>query len=391
MQLKKKQYQNNNGKLFYKKGGIYLISIVVLFVVIGLLTTVQPTYRFSSKTIANFTSDIDSSIFMNLIGMENRAFKQTLLEESKLPSLSTILFQVATSLKPNDPRSLLRNEIPGFSSFDQDTLIAGVGTDYTNFPIESSAPLEEILQDRVAVIDEDTTKGEEIEKDTSSSAPTTGNRDVVYIYNTHNRESFLPYLPDVANSDSAFHQEVNITNVSDRLAKALEAKGVGAQVDNTDIGLILNKKGMEYWQSYDASREVVEAAVASNKEIEYVFDLHRDSQRREVTTKEINGESYARIIFVVGSDSKNFNKNTELATKLDQLIEKKYPGLSRGVLSKGGPGSNGVYNQDLTDNAMLIEFGGVDNTLEELYRSADAVAEVFSDYYWDAEAVNAAQ
>ncbi|RDW21749.1 stage II sporulation protein P [Oceanobacillus chungangensis] len=391
MLLKNKRYQHKQGKLLYRRSGIYLISVIVLFLAIGLLTTAQPAYRFSSKTITNWTSDIDPTIFMNLIGMENRAFKQTLLEESVLPSFSKTLFQVATSLTPNDPRSLLRNEIPGFSSFDQNILIAGEGTDFTNYPIESSAPLEEILEERLAVIDEDTSKGEDIDEDTSSTAPTTGKRDVVFIYNTHNRESFLPYLPGTNGSDNAFHKEVNITNVSDRLAKALEAKGIGTQVDKTDIGMVLNEKGMEYWQSYDASGEVVEAAITSNKEIQYIFDLHRDAQGRDVTTKEINGESYARIMFIVGSESKNFNNNTKLATKLDQLIEEKYPGLSRGVIPQGGPGNNGIYNQDLTDNAVLIEFGGVENTLEELYRSADAVAEVFSEYYWDAEAVNAAQ
>ena len=37
---------------------------------------------------------------------------------------------------------------------------------------------------------------------------------------------------------------------------------------------------------------------------------------------------------------------------------------------------------------MLIEFGGVDNTFEELNRSAEALADVFSEYYWQAEKVN---
>lgn len=49
---------------------------------------------------------------------------------------------------------------------------------------------------------------------------------------------------------------------------------------------------------------------------------------------------------------------------------------------------NAVYNQNLSNNAILIEFGGVDNTFEELNRSADALADVFSDFYWDAEKVN---
>ena len=44
---------------------------------------------------------------------------------------------------------------------------------------------------------------------------------------------------------------------------------------------------------------------------------------------------------------------------------------------------NGVYNQDVSNKAMLIEIGGVDNDLNELYRSVDAFTEVFSEYYWE--------
>ena len=37
---------------------------------------------------------------------------------------------------------------------------------------------------------------------------------------------------------------------------------------------------------------------------------------------------------------------------------------------------------------MLIEIGGVDNTFEEMYLTADAFADVFSEFYWDAKAVD---
>ena len=39
-------------------------------------------------------------------------------------------------------------------------------------------------------------------------------------------------------------------------------------------------------------------------------------------------------------------------------------------------------------NAMLIEIGGVDNTFEEMYLTVDAFADVFSEFYWDAKAVD---
>ena len=392
MPSKNKSNQRKELNPFYKRSGIYLISIVVLFVSIGILTTIKPAYRFSSETITKWTSDIDSSTFLYLIGMENRAFKKAFPEDKQLPKLSTTIFQIATSLKPNDPRSLLGNEIPGFSTYDSHMLIAGEGTNYTNLPVESSPPLEEVLKEREAIVEEDTSEkkkeGKKEAKD-KEDAPTTGDRDVVFIYNSHNRESFFPHLPGVTNPDQAQHKEVNITKVSDRLAESLQANGIGTNVDDTDIMSRLNKKGLGYGQSYKESRTVVEAALATNKDMQYAFDLHRDSISRDKTTKKINGKDFARIMIVVGEEYDSYEKNLELAAKLHHLMEEKYPGLSRGVYPKKGAGTNGVFNQDLTENGLLFEFGGVGNNLDELYRSADALAEVFSEFYWDAEKVDA--
>ncbi|RLL48028.1 stage II sporulation protein P [Oceanobacillus piezotolerans] len=375
------------GKSIYKQAGLYLISICLLFILIGIFTTIQPAYRISSDVISNWTSDIDGAVFIHLFGMENKAFNKAFDNETQLPTLSGAAFEVVTSLKPNDPRSLLGNEIPGFAVFDNRILIAGEGTDYTNIPYESSPPLEEVLKDREAVLEEPEEKKTPEPKGNGQS---TGDKDVVFIYNSHNRESFLPHLPGVTNPDAAHHDEVNITKVSEHLAQSLEAKGIGAMVDETDIiGKVLKENQMEYWQAYEASRGVVEEAFATNRNIQFIFDLHRDALPREKTTKEINGEDYGRVVFVVGNEHENYEKNFALATEIHNLLEEKYPGLSRGVIPQGGAGNNGVYNQDLTENALLVEFGGVENTLEELYRSAEALAEVFSEFYWEAEAVNA--
>ncbi|PAV29009.1 stage II sporulation protein P [Virgibacillus profundi] len=374
---------------FYKKSAIYIISMIILFLLIGILTTIKPAYRFSSDTIAAWTSDIDSSIFLYLLGMENKAFEYAYPEDNALPDLSNTLFQIATSIKPNDPRSLLGNELPGFSIFDSRILIAGEGTNYTNLPFESSPPLEEVLKEREAVVKEEPDKEETVGEENLEIAQTTGERDVVFIYNTHNRESFLPHLPGVSDPNSAHHKEVNITNVSDRLEKSLEANGIGTNVDDTDVMNILNEKGWLFGQAYKASRDVVKEAFNANKNIQFVFDLHRDSVSREHTTKEINGESYAKIMIVVGLEHPEHEKNLKLASELHDLMQEKYPGLSRGVYPKQGPGMDGVYNQDLSENSLVLEFGGVENNLEELYRSADAFADVFSELYWDAEKVDA--
>src|SRR5690625_2533724 len=222
------------------------------------------------------------------MGMENRAYKKAFPEDKALPKLSTTFFQIATNIKPDDPRSLLGHELPGFASFGNRIIVAGEGTNYTNLSIESSPPLEDVLEDREAVLDEpdeDPSKGKE------KSKQSTRKKNVVFIYNTHTRESFLPHLPDVTDPDLAHHGEVNISKVSDRLAKTLKENGIGTNVDNTDVMNVLNDKGWEYSQSYDASRDIVEEAVAGNKDIQYVFDLHRDSIPRDKTTKEIDGKA----------------------------------------------------------------------------------------------------
>lgn len=380
---------------FYKKGGIYLISIILLFIFIGILTTIKPAYRFSSHIISEWTGNVDSSSFLYLLSAENRAFLQAFPDGKAMPKLSTTFFQIATNIKFKEPKSLLGRELPGFNTFGNQIVVAGEGTNYMNLSIESSPPLEDVLEKREAILDETSVENEEehVEKDDEEQTEqlTTGDRDVVFIYNSHNYESFLPHLPGVTDPNLAHHSEVNITKVSDRLAEKLNEHGIGAQVDDTDVMKILNEKDWGYGRSYQASRDSVEEVMATNSDLQYVFDLHRDSVSRDITTKTIDDKDYAKILFVIGAEYSGYEKNLTLAKELNTLIEEKYPGLSRGIIKKEGPGSNGVYNQDLSENSLLIEFGGYDNTLEELYRTADAVAEIFSEFYWKAEKVNVDQ
>lgn len=359
-----------------RKGGLMVVSIVFLFICIGLITSMKPAYRVSSDVLTKWTEEIDRSMLLHVLGMESRLFQAHLEQtEEDIPRTSELLLQLATSIKVDDPRTFLGGELPGFHTFGDTIIVAGEGTDYTNLSTESSPPLKHVLEEREAIMEEST---EEIEPSFVEG------KEVVFLYNTHNRESFLPHLPDVTDPDKAFHKEVNIGKVSERFAKRLGSEGIGSQVDDTDIMNVLNEKNWTYSQSYQASRPVVEEAIGNNQDIEYVFDFHRDSLPRKQTTKEIDGVPHAKILFVVGAEFPTFEENLALATELHYLIEEEYPGLSRGVLTKEGAGTNGVFNQDVLDKALLIEFGGYDNTLEELYRTSDILADIFSSYYWDA-------
>jgi stage II sporulation protein P len=369
---------------------LVILGCMMMFMLVGALTSLRPEYRPSSSSLNDMAAHFPEETFIRLFGLENRYFTQLLPKERQQTNYSSLLFRLATSINPDDPRSLLGSELPGFALYDSKILIAGEGTDYTNIPYESAPPLEVMLAERQASVEElQQAEQNQDKKPLSPPAQTTGGRKVVYIYHTHTRESYLPALKGVTDPDLAFHRNVNVTKVGEKLMEELEKRGIGAQVNKTDIEAELLKKGMKYGQAYNMSRQTVVAAMKQNRDLQYFIDIHRDAHRRQHTTTTINGVDYARVAFIVGGENAEYEKNLQLATELHHLLQKKYPGLSRGVIKKQGAGTDGKFNQDLSENAILVEFGGVDNTFAELFRSAAAFADVFSEYYWQAEKVEA--
>jgi stage II sporulation protein P len=373
------------------KGILFLIfSFILLFTITGAIVSLKPEFRISSSSISNVATNLSGEALVHLLGYENHYFVQGLPESTTKPDYVGAVFKAATNLTLDDPRSFLGRELPGFSIFDGKIIVAGEGTNYTNMPIESPPPLDVLLDERKVA----TQNVEQAEKPTKPVPPptmTTGEKKVAYIYHTHSSEAYFPHLKgvDTNNANNARHPEVNVTKVGEMLQQELEARGIGTDIDKTNMDQYIKGKGYNWYQSYKASGEIMASAMSSNKELNYFIDIHRDAHRKEKTTVTINGKSYAKIAFIVGSDNPNIAKNLELANSLHDIFEKKYPGLNRGIFKQGGVGNNGVYNQDKSGNAMLIEFGGVDNNFEELRRTAAAVADVLAEYYWQAEKVNA--
>ncbi|VEF48275.1 stage II sporulation protein P [Siminovitchia acidinfaciens] len=320
--------------------------------------------------IGNDPARTDS--FLYIMSLENQSLK-SILPEGYERSFGRDALELFTNINLRNMKSFLVSEIPGLNAASPKIIVAGKGTDFTNLPIETPPPSDlDMWSEEEELAEESPIKEKHQTKDY-----------VAFIYFTHNTESFLPMLPGVTNPNLAWHKEKNISLVGQRLGKKLEEKGVKTLVNKMDIQGMLKKRGMKYGQSYIVSREVAVEAMNQNNKIQFYFDIHRDSSRRAVTTTEINGKKYAKSLFVIGEGHPQYEKNSKFATELHHAIQKKYPGLSRGVFGKPkAGGNNGIYNQDLAANALLIEIGGVDNTLEELNRTADALADVISEYYW---------
>ncbi|MED4204474.1 stage II sporulation protein P [Neobacillus mesonae] len=376
------------GTSLLKVAAALFLFMLLIFSISGLLTSLKPQYRLTSTSVNQAATNVNGELLYQLMGWENHHFL-TVKPDAASPNFTNLVFKLASNINLDDPRSLLGRELPGFFQFDGQILVAGEGTNYTNMPMESAPPIEIMKAEREASLQ----NLEDLEQPLEGKKPavpgqTTGKRKVVYLYFTHNRESYLPYLKGVTNPNLAQHSKINVMNIGDHLKTSLEDRGIGTFVDKTDIQENLNKKKWDYTQSYQESGLVVREAMASNRDLHYFIDIHRDSQRKAKTTTTLNGKAYAKLAFIIGGRNPNHEKNEKLARELHKRLEAKYKGLSRGVFVKPAGTGNAVYNQNLSENAILIEFGGVDNTFEELNRSADALAEVFSEFYWQAEKVN---
>ncbi|MCU1806901.1 stage II sporulation protein P [Cytobacillus firmus] len=359
----------------------WLFSICAVVALAGAVTLYPAA--FSSSHMNVLLKDIKADqLFIHFLKAENHYFYKEAPAESY--SLSGTLFKLATNTQPQDIRTFLGRELPGFSIFDTGIAVAGEGTDFTNLPVESAPPLEVLLKEKELAMNNG-------QSEENAAPPVIPDKKGVFIYHSHSWESFAPLLKDVKNTDEAVspNEQVNVIAVGKKLSEELARKGIGAEHDKTNIAAELKKKGWNWENSYAMSRETVKTAMTENKDVKFLIDIHRDSLPRGKTTALIGQESYARLFFVVGKEHKNYEQNLKVATELHQALEAKYKGISRGVIVKGKSEGNGIYNQDLSERALLLEFGGVENNLDELNNSINAFADVFSDYYWKAEPVNA--
>ena len=197
---------------------------------------------------------------------------------------------------------------------------------------------------------------------------------LIYLYNSHQLENY--------NNDSllAYGITPNVLMASYLLKEKLNSSGLGAIVEDTNMTEFLSLNNWDYSSSYKASRIFLLDKQNTHPTIKYYFDIHRDSVNKKLTTVNINNKSYARILFVVGLEHSNYQENLNAANELNSIIDKKYPGLSRGIYKKEGPGVNGIYNQDISSKVFLIELGGIDNNIEEVLNTINALTDTITTY-----------
>jgi len=198
---------------------------------------------------------------------------------------------------------------------------------------------------------------------------------LVYIFNSHPHEMVGSSFADVNIG------EMSVIELSHMMANIFEDYGIPSLVEDRDVRHIINANGWVFDDSYRASRIFIEERIRQYPSLQFFFDIHRDGIARELATITINGQTYGRILFVIGGNNPAGHiENFEMAYRLHTMLEEVRPGLSRGIQVHTGAWQNAVYNQDIASTLQLIEIGTVETTAEEAMNTMEILADVLATY-----------
>lgn len=196
---------------------------------------------------------------------------------------------------------------------------------------------------------------------------------ILYIYNTHQLETY-------SNEGLSNNMVPNVMMAGSLLKERLNKNNIPTFFEDTNLSSFIEKMGLPENELYGGSRVFISNAKENYKSLKYFIDLHRDSVSKEISTINIDGKNYARVLFVLGTTNKNYLENKKMMAKLDSIISEKYPKLSRGIYEVDIDDWEEIYNQDMDKNAILIELGAKDNTMNEVINTIDVLVYALKKY-----------
>ena len=79
-------------------------------------------------------------------------------------------------------------------------------------------------------------------------------------------------------------------------------------------------------------------------------------------------------MFVLGKGHAGYERNLEMATRLNNYLKEFNESITRGINIKN---NSGIFNQDLSPNAVLIEIGGPYNDINSVSNSLELLAKIY--------------
>ena len=334
--MKKMRLKNNNKK----RNKLRVIKILFLITIIYISFSYSFYYSLRRNKNINNSNFIKSLVRM---GNSNNLYNNKLINVVN----STINF--ITHVDITKPSSIIASYVSKTNNYNSITLEHN--DDYSN--LEELKKISSYIEDPYKV---------------DISKP------IIYLYNTHQLENYNN------KNLSIYNITPNVLMASYILKEKLNKNGISTIVEDTNLSEFLNLNHWNYASSYKATRMLLLEKMNKYDSLKYFIDIHRDSVNRNSTTVTINNKTYAKILFVIGLEHKNYEYNLEVTNKLNDLIKEDYPSLTKGIYKKSGKGVDGIYNQDVDKNCILIEIGGVDNTIEEVYNTLEVLSNVLTKF-----------
>ena len=196
---------------------------------------------------------------------------------------------------------------------------------------------------------------------------------VLYIYNTHQLET---YSAEGLNNNMV----PNVMMAGSLLTEKLNKKGIKTIFEDTNLYNFISEMGLPKNELYGGSRVFISNAKEKYPTLKYYIDLHRDSVNKDISTINIDNKNYARVLFVLGTTNPNYENNKKMMSRINEIINEKYPKLSRGIYDVDIPDWPEIYNQDMDNNAILIELGAEYNTMNEVLNTVEVLSDSISQY-----------
>jgi stage II sporulation protein P len=318
-------------------------------------------------------------IYVQILNYTLSVVKATSFNEDDMAENAFSINQAAMGiigLNLNDPMSILGKELPftGLSSSKQnnDNNIQFNHFKLDDKQVSKNANIQKPSSDENLNLENKvvTVYDPKLKKTLNTNKPE------VLIYHTHTSESYKP--GDAISSDNT----QNVVAVGDALVKELQSNyGISAINDKT----VHDREA--YTQSYARSVVKLDKYLAKYKNFKLVIDLHRDSlggnseeakkEAKKIITIKMNGENVAKFSLVMAKQNPHFSKNMALANKIIQTSDKLFPGFCRGVIYYNY--GTRYFNQDRSNNAVLIEVGADINTSDEAKASAKYLARIIAE------------
>lgn len=195
----------------------------------------------------------------------------------------------------------------------------------------------------------------------------------VLIYSTHSTESYTKGTE--AYQETAAYRTLDAAHNMLSLGRQLQQ-----ELENLGISVLRDEDVHDYPSyngAYSSARKSLNGYIKEYPAIVLALDLHRDAadtpsgQLRTLS----QAANTAQLMLVVGTDARglvhpNWEENLSVALKLQALLERLSPGITRPTCLRPQR-----FNQDLSPGCLIVEIGGAGNTQAEAQATIPILAQ----------------